>query len=131
MPRSPCPSGQTRDKISKRCRDKKKPGRPKKSSSRKSPRKSPRKSTKKSPKKSPWQKAVEDNLKYYSDRNAGKINDAVRSYLKKSNQSYDLTVDLLDIASAIALREHGRKTVTMRDIKIAKTVDSLLQQKFP
>lgn len=90
-----------------------------------------RKSPKKSPKKSPWQKAVEDNLKYYSDRNAGKINDAVRSYLKKANKSYKLTVDLLDIASGIALHEYGRKTVTMRDIKIAKTVDSLLEKKFP
>ena len=77
MPLSPCPSGQTRDKISRRCRDKKKPGRRKKSSSspgrpkkssspgrprklprKKSsspgrPRKLPRKSTRKSPRKLP------------------------------------------------------------------------------
>ncbi len=50
---------------------------------------------------------------------------------KKSNKSYKLTVDLLDIASRIALHEYGRKTVTMRDIKMAKTVDSLLEKKFP
>ena len=103
-----------------------------------SPKRSPKKpkSVKKSPKKSvkklsPWQKAVDDNIKYYSDRKAGKINDAVRSYLKKANQSYRMTVDLLDIASGIALHENNRKTVTMRDIKIAKTADSLLEKKFP
>ena len=84
----------------------------------------------KSPKKG-YEKAIQDNLKYYSNRDAGKINDSVRSYLKKANQSYSLTLDLLDVASGIAWNKYGRKTVTMRDINLAKTVDSLLEKKFP
>lgn len=36
---------------------------------------------------------------------------------------------LTSFASGIALHEHNRKTVTMRDIKIAKTADSLLEKK--
>ena len=145
--KKPCKSNQVRNRSTGRCRNKSRKSASRKYLSRKSySRKSRvRKSLKKSPKKksrarksgvikSPkkgYEKAIQDNLKYYSNRDAGKINDSVRSYLKKANQSYSLTLDLLDVASGIAWNKYGRKTVTMRDINLAKTVDSLLEKKFP
>ena len=155
--KKPCKSNQVRNRSTGRCRNKSRKSASRKSRSRKSysrksrvrksPKKSPNKKSRarKSPKrKSPkrksgirkssqkgYEKAIQDNLKYYSNRDAGKINDSVSSYLKKANQSYSLTLDLLDVASGIAWNKYGRKTVTMRDINLAKTVDSLLEKKFP
>lgn len=77
-----------------------------------------------------WKEAIEDNLKYYSVQKAGKINKPVKEFVKKANKSYNLTADLLDVASGIALHEHKRKTVNMNDIKIAISVDSLLKKEF-
>ena len=143
--RKPCKSNQIRNQSTHRCRNKSAKS-PRKSSTRKSRvrksrnksrvRKSTRKSRSKPIKKSfqymrPYEKAIQFNLKYYSKHHAGKINQVVYSYLKKTNQTYELTVDLLDVASGIALNEYGKKTVTMRDIKLAKSVDSLLEKNFP
>ena len=135
--KKPCKSNQVRNRSTGRCRNKSRKSASRKSRIRKSPKKSPKKKSRarksgvrKSSQKG-YEKAIQDNLKYYSNRDAGKINDSVRSYLKKANQSYSLTLDLLDVASGIAWNKYGRKTVTMRDINLAKTVDSLLEKKFP
>jgi histone H3/H4 len=77
-----------------------------------------------------WKEAIEDNLKYYSVQKAGKINKPVKDFIKEANKSYNLTADLLDVASGIALYEHKRKTVNMKDIKTAISVDSLLKKAF-
>ena len=143
--RKPCKSNQVRNQSTHRCRNKsakstrKSPtrkSRTRKSRNKSRVRKSTRKSRSKPIKKSfqymrPYEKAIQFNLKYYSKHHAGKINQVVYSYLKKTNQTYELTVDLLDVASGIALNEYGKKTVTMRDIKLAKSVDSLLEKNFP
>ena len=123
-----CKSNQVRNRSTGRCR-KKSTKLSRKSPTRKSRVKVSRKRS--SQRMKPYERAIEFNLKYYSKHDAGKINTTVRSYLKKANQTYKLTVDLLDVASGIAWREYSKKIVTMRDIKLAKSVDSLLEKKFP
>lgn len=50
MPRSPCPSGMTRDVKTKKCRDKKKPGRKPKSAPKSEPKVVPKSAPKSAPK---------------------------------------------------------------------------------
>ena len=53
MPRSPCPSGMTRDVKTKKCRDKKKPGRKPKSAPKSEPKVMPKSEPKVMPKSPP------------------------------------------------------------------------------
>jgi len=118
-----CAKGKIRDRITKRCRNTKSSH--KKSSPTLRNKKSLRKKTSYA-----WERAIRSNERYYEDRQAGKITNPVRAYIKRANQSYALTVDLLDVASGISWNR-GSKNVSMSDIRQAKTVDSMLQTNFP